>query len=46
MKGLWGWGIAVSRGSVEGFQGEAPSLGTLCRKCATKESTFGVSVRP
>jgi hypothetical protein len=24
MKGLWGWGIALSRGSVEGASGRAP----------------------
>jgi len=26
-KGLWGWGIALSRGSVEGASGRTPSLG-------------------
>jgi len=25
MKGLWGWGIALSRGSMEGASGRAPS---------------------
>jgi hypothetical protein len=25
MKGLWGWGITLSRGSVEGASGRAPS---------------------
>jgi hypothetical protein len=29
MKGLWGWGIAFSRGSVEGASGRAPLLGNL-----------------
>jgi len=28
MKGLWGWGIALSRGSVEGASGRAPLPGT------------------
>jgi hypothetical protein len=27
MKGLWGWGIALSRGSMEGASGRAPLLG-------------------
>ena len=27
MKGLWGWGISLSRGSVEGASGRAPLLG-------------------
>jgi len=27
MKGLWGWGIALSRGSVEGASGRAPFTG-------------------
>jgi tetrahydromethanopterin S-methyltransferase subunit A len=27
MKGLWGWGISLSRGSVEGVSGRAPLLG-------------------
>jgi len=27
MKGLWGWGIALSRGSVEVASGRAPLLG-------------------
>jgi len=26
MKGLWGWGIALSRGSVKGTSGRAPLL--------------------
>jgi hypothetical protein len=29
MKGLWGWGIALSRASVEGASGRAPSPGNL-----------------
>jgi len=29
MKGLWGWGIAVSRGSVEMASGRAPLPGNL-----------------
>ena len=29
MKGLWGWGIAFSRGSVKGASGRAPLLGNL-----------------
>jgi len=29
MKGLWGWGISLSRGSVEGASGRAPLLGNL-----------------
>jgi tetrahydromethanopterin S-methyltransferase subunit A len=29
MKGLWGWGIALSRGSMEGASGRAPLLGNL-----------------
>jgi hypothetical protein len=29
MKGLWEWGIALSRGSVEGVSGRAPSQGNL-----------------
>jgi len=27
MKGLWEWGICLSRGSVEGASGRAPLLG-------------------
>jgi len=27
MKGLWGWGISLSRGSVKGASGRAPLLG-------------------
>jgi len=27
MKGLWGWDIALSRGSVNGASGRAPLLG-------------------
>jgi hypothetical protein len=27
MKGLWGWGFSLSRGSVEGASGRAPLLG-------------------
>jgi hypothetical protein len=29
MKWLWGWGIALSRDSVEGASGRAPLLGNL-----------------
>jgi hypothetical protein len=29
MKRLWSWGIAVSRGSVEGASGRAPLSGNL-----------------
>jgi hypothetical protein len=29
MQGLWEWGIALSRGSVEGALGKAPLLGNL-----------------
>jgi hypothetical protein len=29
MKGLWGWGIPLSRGSVEEASGRAPLLGNL-----------------
>jgi len=29
MKGLWGWSIALSRGSVEGVSGRAPLPGNL-----------------
>jgi len=29
MKGLWGWGIALSRGSVEVASGRAPLPGNL-----------------
>jgi hypothetical protein len=29
MKGLWGWGIAFSRGSMEGASGRAPLPGNL-----------------
>ena len=29
MKGLWGWGIALSRGSVKGALGRAPLPGNL-----------------
>jgi hypothetical protein len=29
MKGLWGWGVAVSRGSVEGASERAPLPGNL-----------------
>jgi hypothetical protein len=29
VKGLWGWGIALSRGSVEGASERAPLLGNL-----------------
>jgi hypothetical protein len=29
MKGLWGWGIALSRGSMEGALGRASLLGNL-----------------
>jgi hypothetical protein len=29
MKGLWGWGIALSRGSVEGASGRAHLPGNL-----------------
>jgi len=29
IKGLWGWGTVVSRGSVEGASRRAPSPGTL-----------------
>jgi hypothetical protein len=29
MKGLWGWGIVLSRGSVEGASGRAPLPGNL-----------------
>jgi len=29
MKGLWEWGIALSRGSVEGASGRAPLQGNL-----------------
>jgi hypothetical protein len=29
MKGLWGWGIALSRGSKEGASGRASLLGNL-----------------
>jgi len=27
MKGLWEWGIALSKGSVEGASGRAPLMG-------------------
>jgi len=27
MKGFWGWGIALARGSVEGASGKAPLAG-------------------
>jgi len=27
MKGLWGWGISLSRGSMEGASGRNPLLG-------------------
>jgi hypothetical protein len=29
MKGLWGWDIALSKGSVEGASGRAPLPGNL-----------------
>jgi len=29
MKGLWGWGKALSRGSVEGASGSAPLPGNM-----------------
>jgi len=29
MKGLWRWGIALSRGSTEGASGRAPLLGNM-----------------
>jgi len=29
MKGLWGWGISLSRGSVEGASGRVPLPGNL-----------------
>jgi hypothetical protein len=29
MQGLWGWGITLSRGSVEGASGKAPLPGNL-----------------
>jgi hypothetical protein len=29
MKELWGWGISLSRGSVEGASGRDPLMGNL-----------------
>jgi len=29
MKGVWGWGISLSKGSKEGALGRAPLLGNL-----------------
>jgi len=48
MKGLWGWGIAVSRGSLQGASGRASLLGNpkdevfleRCRMPSKRASLF------
>jgi hypothetical protein len=46
MKGLWGWGISLSRGSVQGASGRAPLLGNPKDKVFERYAKCPVSGPP
>jgi len=46
MKGLWGWGIALSRDSMEGASGRAPLLRNLKDEVFERYAKFPISGPP